>query len=312
MDGKKQNGNLMKHDSERDFHQRLATGLGWFSVGLGLAEVVSPGFVANLIGIPDEGRTRGLLRFYGLREVAAGVGILSQPQPANWLWGRVAGDVLDLATLGSAMSSDDANKTRTGAAAAAVLAVTALDVLCAIELSRSSSPPAKADKGSSKATKVITVNRTPEEVYRFWRDFGNLPTFMKHLESVQVSDDKRSHWKAKGPAGTTFEWDAEIVEDQPDALIAWRSLEGSEIDNSGSIQFQRASGGRGTVLRVDLRYSPPGGAIGANVAKLFGEEPGQQIDDDLRLFKQIMETGEVVKSDASIHSGMHPAQPAAV
>lgn len=309
---RRQNGGSGGRGAQSEFHERLANGLGWFSVGLGLAELITPGVVANLIGVRDEGRTRGLLRFYGLREMAAGVGILSQPQTAEWLWGRVAGDVLDLATLGSAFTSENSDKTRVGIATAAVLAVTALDVMCATELSRTSNSAANGHKGRSKAKKVVTVNRSPEEVYGFWRDFGNLPSFMKHLESVQVTDDRQSHWKAKGPAGTTFEWDAEMVEDQPNSLIAWRSLEGAEVDNSGSVRFERGSGGRGTVVRVEIEYSPPGGAIGANVAKLFGEEPGQQIDDDLRLFKQIMETGEVVKSDASVHPGMHAAQPAAV
>ncbi|MGI9075193.1 MAG: SRPBCC family protein [Bryobacteraceae bacterium] len=132
---------------------------------------------------------------------------------------------------------------------------------------------------------------------------------MKHLESVQVTGENRSHWKATGPGGKTVEWDAEIVDDQPNARIVWRSLEGSDIDNSGSVQFERAPGGRGTLVRVELQYSPPGGVISATLAKLFGEEPGQQVDDDLRAFKQVLETGEVAKSDASIHRGMHAAQP---
>jgi uncharacterized membrane protein len=126
-----------------------------------------------------------------------------------------------------------------------------------------------------------------------------------------VIDDRRSRWRAKAPAGTSVEWEAELIDDRPNELIAWRSLEGSTVDNSGFVRFERAPGGRGTVVHVELRYCPPAGALGAAVAKLFGEEPRQQLYDDLRAFKQVMELGEVVKSDASIHTGMHPAQPPA-
>jgi uncharacterized membrane protein len=155
------------------------------------------------------------------------------------------------------------------------------------------------------------VNRSPEEVYRFWHDFGNLGKFMSNVESVQVTGDRRSHWRAKAPAGTTVEWDAEIVEDLPDSFIAWRSLPGSDIENSGSVHFERAPGGRGTLIRVELEYTPPGGIIGANIAKLFGKEPGRQVEEELRKLKQILETGEVARSDSSIFPGMHPAQPPA-
>jgi len=296
---------------EYDGQQQLANGLGWFSIGLGLAEIVAPSKVAQLIGVRDEDKTRSLLRFYGMREIAAGVGILTQPNPAGWMWGRVAGDLLDLSTLMSTMRSDDTDRGRAATATAAVLGVTALDVLCAQRLSDRAGEDGASRRGGVQVRKTISISRSPEEVYRFWRQFENLPRFMDHLESVQDLGGGRSHWRAKAPAGRTVEWDAEIIDDQPNSFIAWRSLEGADVDNSGSVSFERASGGRGTVVRVELEYAPPGGAVGALFAKLFGEEPGQQIDDDLRRFKQIIEVGEVVKSDASIHPGMHPAQPPA-
>jgi uncharacterized membrane protein len=305
----RRNGDQHERDSQNDNVERLANALGWFSIGLGLAELAAPRALAQLIGVKDEDKTRNVLRGYGMREIAAGIGILSRPQPAGWLWGRVAGDLLDLSSLGSALGSSRSNRVRVGAATAAVIGVTALDVRCALQLQRGSTNGGSAKTGDVRVTKTIIVNRSPEEVYRFWRDLANLPTFMKHLESVQVTGDNRSHWKATGPGGKTVEWDAEIVEDQPNTRIAWRSLEGSDIDNSGSVQFERAPGGRGTLVRVELRYTPPGGVVSATLAKLFGEEPGQQVDDDLRAFKQVLETGEVVKSDASIHRGMHVAQP---
>lgn len=155
--------------------------------------------------------------------------------------------------------------------------------------------------------KAITVNRPATELYQFWHDFENLPRFMEHLVSVQVHGEKRSHWTAQAPAGATVEWDAEIVAERPDELIAWHSLPGAAVENAGEVRFAPAPGGRGTEVRVELQYDPPGGALGATVAKLFGEEPAQQVADDLRHFKQVLETGEIAQSDASANGG-GPAQ----
>lgn len=143
-----------------------------------------------------------------------------------------------------------------------------------------------------KVEKSVTVGRSPEELYRFWRNFENLPRFMNHLEQVRVTGATTSHWVAKGPAGTSVEWDAEVYNEKENEMIAWRSLEGSDVDNAGSVHFEPATGGRGTVVRVVLKYDPPAGKLGAAVARLFGESPEQQIDEDLRRFKQVMETGE--------------------
>jgi uncharacterized membrane protein len=141
--------------------------------------------------------------------------------------------------------------------------------------------------------KAITIDKSPEELYRFWRHFENLPRFMVHLKSVQSTDHRRSHWVAGAPLGTTAEWDAEITEERDNELIAWRSLEGARIPNQGCVRFQRAPGARGTEVRVTLAYTPPMGKLGATVAKLFGEEPGQQLDEDLRRLKCLMEAGEI-------------------
>jgi uncharacterized membrane protein len=143
-----------------------------------------------------------------------------------------------------------------------------------------------------KVEKSVTINKSPAELYSFWRNFENLPRFMNHLESVKSTGGNRSHWVAKAPAGTTVEWDAEVYNEKENELIAWRSLEGSQVDNAGSVRFEPATGGRGTNVRVSLKYDPPGGIIGAGIARLFGENPEQQIDEDLRRFKQLMETGE--------------------
>jgi uncharacterized membrane protein len=141
--------------------------------------------------------------------------------------------------------------------------------------------------------KAITIDKSPEELYRFWRHFENLPRFMAHLKSVQNTGHRRSHWVARAPLGMTAEWDAEITDERDNELIAWRSLEGSRITNQGRVRFQRAPEGRGTEVHVTLAYSPPMGKLGATVAKLFGEEPNQQLAEDLRRFKCLMETGEI-------------------
>lgn len=144
-----------------------------------------------------------------------------------------------------------------------------------------------------RVDKSVTINKSPTELYRFWRNFENLPNFMSHLEAVRVDDGKLSHWVAKAPAGMTVEWDAEIINEIENELIAWRSLEGMTVPNAGSVRFQALPHNRGTVVKVTLSYDPPGGSLGAAVAKLFGEEPAQQVQEDLRRFKRMMEAGEV-------------------
>jgi uncharacterized membrane protein len=273
---------------------------------LGLAEVAAPGKIAQLIGLGNQPGRRTLLRFYGIREIAAGIGILSGRRTDGWMWGRVAGDVVDIATLGSAMGSDDTNRTRLATATAAVLGVTALDVYCGRELSRMA-----PKNGRIRFKKTIITNRSPEEAYSFWRDLKNMPRIMDRVESVHVKSEKLSHWRAKAPAGVYLEWDSEIVQDEPNSLIAWCSVEGAHMSTSGSVRFEPATGGRGTLVTLEVEYSPPGGVIGANIAKLFGAEPGQQAENGLRRMKQILETGDIVRSEASIHRWMHAAQPPA-
>jgi uncharacterized membrane protein len=148
-----------------------------------------------------------------------------------------------------------------------------------------------------KVEKTVTINKPVDELYRYWHDFERLPTFMKHLKSVQVHDAKRSHWIANAPLGTSVEWDAEIVTDQENQLIAWASVAGADIDNSGFVRFTPAPGGRGTEVKVVIEYNPPGGAVGAAIAKVFGEEPEQQVGDDIRRFKQLMEAGEIATTE---------------
>ncbi len=145
--------------------------------------------------------------------------------------------------------------------------------------------------------RAVTIARPRAELFQFWRDLTNLPGVMEHLESVTVAEDGRSHWVASAPAGQSVEWDAQITEEIADELIAWRSLHDAEIENAGSIRFSDAPGGRGTIVHVSLRYRAPGGKLGSAVAKMFGEDPEQQVREDLRHFKQVMEAGEVPTID---------------
>ncbi|MCA1817963.1 MAG: SRPBCC family protein, partial [Acidobacteria bacterium] len=277
--------------------------------GLGLAELLAPQGVARVAGM-RRGNT-GLIRLFGLREIASGVAILSTGgRSAGAVWSRVAGDALDLACLGAAFATPKNDKGKLLFATANVAGVTALDVLCAQRLTETGGEGAE-ERGAKRVTKSIAINAEPEELYNFWRQLENLPRFMRHLESVTVKGEGRSHWVAKAPAGSTVEWDAEITEDRPNELIAWRSLEGSEVYNAGQVSFERAAGGRGTNLRVELEYTPPGGLVGVVVAKLFGEEPAGQLQEDLRRFKQIIELGEVVVSDATLPgTGLTEQRPA--
>jgi len=144
-----------------------------------------------------------------------------------------------------------------------------------------------------KVERAVTIDKSPVGLYRFWRNFENLPQFMDHLKSVTVTDNTHSHWVAKAPVGKSVEWDAEIINEKENELIAWRSIGNADIGNAGSVHFTHAPGGRGTVVKVVLSYDPPAGRVGSLLAKLFGEEPDQQVREDLRHFKEIMEAGEI-------------------
>jgi uncharacterized membrane protein len=268
----------------------LARALGWFSIGIGLAESIAPGRIASVAGAPRRG---GLIRLFGMREMTAGVGLLADRRPTTWMWSRVAGDVLDLAALLLAFSSPRARRRRLIAATVAVAGVTAVDVLCARRLSRDTGRATTDTPGGVRVRTAITINRSPDDVYRYWRDFANLARVMRHVESVRLQDERRSHWVARGPRGARVEWNAEIVEDRPGELIAWRSLPGGDVRTEGTVRFQRGPSGRGTEVHLDMTYDMPGGLLGAAVGGLFGGRAAALAADDLRPLKQVLETGEV-------------------
>ena len=143
----------------------------------------------------------------------------------------------------------------------------------------------------------VTINRPIEELYHFWRNLENLPRFMRHLESVERVTDTLSRWRAHGPAGTMVEWNAEIINEVSNQVIGWKSIEGSDVVSAGSVNFEPAGEGRGTRVRVRLQYSPPGGKLGVAVAKLMGRDAATEIREDLRRFKQLVETGEIARNN---------------
>ncbi|MGE5643929.1 MAG: SRPBCC family protein [Byssovorax cruenta] len=155
---------------------------------------------------------------------------------------------------------------------------------------------AEENQQGIQVQRAVTVNKPRDELFRIWRNFENLPRFMTHLNRVDVDESTggtRSHWVAKAPFGRDVEWDSDVIEERENEHIAWKSLPGSVVESMGAVEFSDAPGGRGTIVKVTMEYHPPAGSMGAAIAKLLGEEPALQIKEDLRHFKQVMETGEI-------------------
>ncbi len=146
-----------------------------------------------------------------------------------------------------------------------------------------------------KVTREVEVRRSPRELFEFWKTLSNLPKFMPHVLSVEKTSDKGSHWVVEGPGGTKVEWDAEIINEHPGEMIAWRSLPGADVKSAGTVRFESRDGGASTHLRVTLQYHPPAGRAGATVAGLLGESPEQQLARDLQTFKELVESGGTVR-----------------
>lgn len=159
-----------------------------------------------------------------------------------------------------------------------------------------------------KLEKTILVSRSPDELYRFWRDLENLPSAMHHLVAVRESDDKHSHWVARGPLNTTVEWDSEIINERENEMIAWRSIPGGDVDTAGSVHFEKAPHGRGTKVHVSLKYEPPGGKAGLTLARLLGDGLERQLEADLHHFKSLMEAGELATTEGQPRGPSHPSR----
>jgi uncharacterized membrane protein len=203
---------------------------------------------------------------------------------------------LDLAVLATGLRPGNPRRGRAAFSFAAVAGVLVLDTLAASHLSKHAGHPLVSGVAAPTdlyfETSIVT-GKTPEECYRFWRNIENLPRFMDNLQSVQAFDERRFHWVAKGAGGRPLEWDCEITEDRPGAALAWRTLNGAEVPNAGSVIFEPLPHGRGTIVRLSVHYSPVDGQLTAALAKLLRQDPQSKVHEDLRRFKQLLESGEI-------------------
>jgi uncharacterized membrane protein len=297
-DGEAGNGRNGQRPTDRDsagqsgptIEERLAVALGWFSVGLGIPQVLVPGRVNRLIGIDDTTNNRILMRVIGARELAAGAGVFSTPRPAGWLWARVAGDAMDLALLAGAFGSKGNRKGRLAMASAAVAGVTVLDVFASTRLSRST------ERDGTRQVRVersATIRKSPEELYRAWRDPGVLGQTMGHFAEIVDGKAGRTHWTVRGPLRRTLEWDAQITDDRPGELLRWESVGGAYIPNGGSVRFRPAPQDWGSEVALELRFMPPVGPLGKAAAKLGRLAPAMLAETALRRFKSLVEAGEI-------------------
>jgi uncharacterized membrane protein len=293
---------------------RLTRALGWFSVGLGLVSLVAPQRIAQLVGLGRNGGNHALLRAIGARELASGVGILNQADPSGWLWARIGGDALDLALLTRAMGNEDADRGRVAAATAAVIGVTAVDAFATRQISQdegtSFRESAQAPASEPRVASAITINAPIDEVFAAWEGFAGLPRFMDSFATVRVTDDRLSHWQASLPGGLNLSWDTVISDVVPNERIAWHTGDTSAVSGSGAVRFRPAPRNQGTELLFEARFDPPGGELGNRIAGLFTDPLGLKLNNDLRRCKQLIELGEIVKSDDSAIKGPNPAQPA--
>lgn len=276
----------------------LIRGLGWFGVTLGVAELAVPRLLASAIGVDPDGPAPAILRAMGVREIASSSAVLVRPDHPGPRWARVIGDAIDIGLLGLALGRPGTGKRRLALALGMVAGVTALDVIAARRRGRARHPlPVIA---------AVTINRSPMEVYEFYRRLEQLPQFMNYLASVEPHADRRSTWTARLPVGGTVQWEAELVEDRPGEALSWRSVEGSQVQTRGRVTFCRAPGRDMTEVRIEMQLGVLGRSPSLELARLFARP---QVKGDLRRLKQVLETGEVLRSDASVHRLPHPAQP---
>ncbi|HWD97532.1 MAG TPA: hypothetical protein VG345_00785 [Bryobacteraceae bacterium] len=281
---------LQSHaNNKNDAWERLANGLGWFSIGLGLSELIAAGPMANFIGVRNSSSNRSVLRAYGVREIGAGIGILAQQRPAGWLWARVAGDMLDIGSLASAVTSGGSKGGRLARSIAAVAGVTALDFYCASQMDRL--PQSRGqDEQSRRASHaaLITIDRPAADLYRQMREFMRT--------------------RGQGGESRVFTSSVEIAEDPGNQRLGWRARPAAGITVSGTVRFEPAPANRGTIVKAELD-SPLTGAAGRVAGKLVRLAGGELLQNELRKFKQLVETGEIATSEATAETGIHEAQP---
>jgi uncharacterized membrane protein len=312
---------------------RLPDALGWASAIVGAPLLLASRAAVEAIGMGDAPGHRRAAEFVGIRDLAAAAGLLLRSSPA-WLWARVGGDLADMTLLGlGAQRSgllgrtrrtgrmgriagpgrmpknvDRSRATRVAVAAAGMVGLTGVDLYAAMTRSRPTT--------SLRLTSSVTVAVPALQAYELWRLLERLPAFLTHVDEVRVTGPDTSHWRASAPFGAPVEWDAQIVDDVPGERLAWLSLAGGAVANAGDVAFSPAPGGRGTEIHLTLYYRTSGARAATALARYFGERPARQLDGELRRFKQIAETGEVVRSEgapggkyARRQFPQHPARP---
>lgn len=272
--------------------EKLVQGLAWFSVGLGLTALIAPRALGSAAGL---GRHAGLVRMVGARELASGIGLFSSRNSTPWLWSRVAGDAMDILTLGAAaLKPTGGGNLRALVSLALVAGVTAADVSASLRYSsKSQGRHARRLSAEDYVERSTTIGKSPQECYDYWRKQTNAPVFMRHVVSVTEIDEKTSRWVARLPGGKRVEWESRITDDVPGKRIAWHSLHQSPIVHAGAVSFDPAPGGRGTVVRVVFHYRPPAASGGMAATPPFSFVPAFEITEDLRRLKQLLETGEI-------------------
>jgi uncharacterized membrane protein len=270
-----------------------AIGLGLASVALGVAKAVAPGALARLAGAPDDRRARRLVRWLGAREVVIGLGLLGSRRPVPWLWARVAGDALELALLG-AVGARRGDRGRAVGALGVLAGVAALDVACAVAATRARRPLVLAP-----APRAVTIARPREEVYRFWRDFANVPAFMDDIELVEVLDERRSRWSAHGPVGPVVSWEVSVDEDRPGERLRWSSVQGAQSDvrAEGIVRFADAPDGGGTAVELELGYGLPDDAPDRAAAFVERAATVARVEGVLARCKEVLESGRYAGAD---------------
>lgn len=276
----------------------LSRGLGLLGLGLGVTELAFPRALAGAVGIDAGPGASAIVRALGIREIASGVAVLASPAHPAPLWARVIGDAIDLGLLGLALTARGSNRRRLALALGAIAGVAALDVVAS---RRRTLARRRAD-----VIAAVTINKPPLEVYEFFRKLEQLPKFMDYLVSVEPLGPRRSRWTARLPIGGTVSWEAEILEDRPGSALSWCSVEGSPIQTRGRVTFTRTPGRNMTEVRVELQLAVLGRGPSTTLARLFARP---QIKGDLARLKQVLETGEVLYSDATVHRLPHAAQP---
>ncbi|MBV8879867.1 MAG: SRPBCC domain-containing protein [Planctomycetaceae bacterium] len=264
--------------------RQLGLGLGLFSIGLGMAEIFAPRVVARMIGVREN---RPVIRAVGVREVVNGIGLLVAPNAPALRWARVAGDIMDLALLGSSFSRRSRDREKTATAAVAVLGVTAVDLAAGASGERSDGRSTKEGRGPIKA--IVTVNQTPEVCYQAWSDPAVLERVVADIESIRPIGDGKTRWTMRCE-GETAEWDSEYTEQVPSERLAWKSHQGGKIKSRGIVTFDPAPGGRGTVVRLEMNTPNSGHLSG----KMFGKVKAQR---DLLRFKQYVELGFIPSNE---------------